>query len=68
MKGKGRERGSEFRGRIYKEWDDFESFSIVGRKERVNSVWVEGGRDGYIEKLMSRRNERESTFRRGELV
>jgi hypothetical protein len=46
LKGKGRERGCEFRGRIYKERDDFKSFSIVGRKERVNSVWEEGGRDG----------------------
>jgi len=49
VKGKGRERGSEFRGRIYKEWDDFESFSS-GEKERVKKCeQVEGGRDGCRE-------------------
>ncbi len=63
LKGKGRERGCEFRGRIYKEWDDFESFSIVGREERVKKCeQVEAGRDGYIEKLMNRRNESEVLF------
>ncbi len=49
LKGKGREGGSAFGGRIYKERVDFESFSRR-RKERVNSVrkWKE--RDRSIEK------------------
>jgi hypothetical protein len=37
LKEKGRERGSEFRGRIYKKWDDFESFSS-GEKGKGKKV------------------------------
>jgi hypothetical protein len=50
LKGKGEKGGARFGGRTYKERVDFESFSIVGRKERVKKCeHVEGGRDGCRE-------------------